>query len=142
MRMEKNSEKKPDIKHLTAVESMVSVERVSLNITQSVIVTTEDKVRLSLESYVKKQSRRTEWIAPFSILVAILAALATANFHDFLLDAATWKAMFLISGIGSLVWLIKALYSLKNPVSIDDLIEDMRSGNTHGNLNKQEEDAK
>ena len=140
--MENNSEKKADIKHLTAVESMVSVERVSLNISQSVIVTTEDKVRLSIESYIKKQNRRTEWIAPFSLLVAIFAALATANFHDFLLDAATWKAMFLITSIGSLVWLIKSLYFLKDPVTIDDLIEDIKTGNTYGSLDEQEEDAK
>jgi hypothetical protein len=66
--------------HITAVENMVTVERVSLNISQSVIVTTEDKVRLSLESYIKKQNRRSEYIAPFSLLIAIIATLTTADF--------------------------------------------------------------
>ena len=140
--MGNDSEERKETKHLTAVESMVSVERVSLNISQSVIVTTEDKMRLSLDSYIKKQSRKTDWIAPFSLLVAILATFATASFHDFIFDAATWKAMFLMTGIGSLVWLIKSLYFLKNPLTIDDLIEDIRTGNTYGSLDDHEEDAK
>ena len=122
--------------HITAVENMVTVERVSLNISQSVIVTTEDKVRLSLESYIKKQNRRSEYIAPLSLLIAIIATLATADFHDFLLDSATWKAMFVITGIIALGWLFRSILFLRDQVSIDDLIDDLKRGNSVTNDNQ------
>jgi uncharacterized membrane protein YciS (DUF1049 family) len=122
--------------HITAVENMVTVERVSLNISQSVIVTTEDKVRLSLESYIKKQNRRLEYIAPFSLLIAIIATLTTADFHDFLLDSATWKAMLVITGIIALGWFFRSILFLRDQVSIDDLIDDLKRGNSVTNDDK------
>ena len=140
--MEQSSERKADIEHLTALESMVSVETISLNISQSVIVTTEDKVRITLEAYVKSTGKKTEWVAPFSLIIAIFATLATANFHDFILDAPTWKAMFIMSGIGSVAWLVKSLFALKNTISIDDLINELKTGNTNGNLDVDKEEVK
>lgn len=127
--MDNNSEVNTD-QHVAAVQNMVTVERVSLNISQSVIVTTEDKARLSLESFIKKQNRRSEYIAPLSVLIAIVATLATADFHDFILEAATWKAMFVITGIIALGWLFRSVLFLRNEVSIDDLIDDLKRGNS------------
>ena len=136
-----NNVKEPESKHITALESMVSVDRISLNISQSVIVTTEDKMRLSLESYIKSLSRKTEWVAPLSLLVAIFATLATANFHDFLFEAATWKAMFVMTGLGSLAWLIKSLLALRNTITIEELIDELKTGNSNGTPSSSEEDA-
>ena len=82
----------------TLVEQLVSVERVSFNVAQSVIVTTEDKIRLSLGSYLQKTERRSDWIAPASLLIAILATLVTTTFNDFIFSGATWKAVFIIVG--------------------------------------------
>ncbi len=113
----------------TSVEQLVSVERVSLNVAQSVIVTTEDKIRLSLASYLKNSKRRTDWIAPLSILVAIIATLVTATFNDFVLSSATWKAIFVITGFGAAFWLIKTLFDLRNKTTIEELIEEIKTGN-------------
>jgi len=122
--------------HISAVENMVSVDRISLNMSQSVIVTTEDKIRLCLELYLKNINKRRDFIAPLSLLIAIVATLVTANFQDFFLDAATWKAMFVITGLVSIVWLIRSIMSLKDKTSIDDLIENIKSGNTYINTDQ------
>lgn len=137
-----NNVKEPESTHIRALESMVSVDRISLNISQSVVVTTEDKMRLSLESYIKSLSRKTEWVAPFSLLVAIFATLATANFHDFLLEAATWKAMFVMAGLGALAWLIKSLLALRNTITIEELIDELKTGNSNGIPSSSEGEAK
>ena len=139
--MNKNVEE-PESKHITALESMVSVDRISLNISQSVIVTTEDKMRLSLESYIKSLSRKTEWVAPLSLLVAIFATLATANFHDFLLEAATWKAMFVMTGLGAFTWLIRSLLALRDTIPIEELIDELKTGNSNGNSGSSKGDAR
>ena len=120
---------KNDSNRQTSVEQLVSVERVSFNVAQSVIVTTEDKVRLSLESYQRNVKRGTDWIAPLSVLTALIATLSTATFNNFILDSSTWKAVFIIAAIGSAIWLIKALLSLRDKVSLDELIEEIKTGN-------------
>ncbi|ABA56698.1 hypothetical protein Noc_0165 [Nitrosococcus oceani ATCC 19707] len=113
----------------TLVEQLVSVERISFNVTQSVIVTTEDKIRLSLSSYLQNAKRRSDWIAPASLLIAILATLVTATFNDFILSGATWKAVFIIVGLGAAIWLIRALLFLRDKSTIEELIEEIKTGN-------------
>lgn len=115
--------------NITSVEQLVSVERVSLNVKQSVIVTTEDKIRLSLDSYLRSSQRHTDWVAPLSLLITIIATLVTATFNDLGLSSATWKAIFVIAGIGSAIWLIKALLALRNMTTIEELIDEIKTGN-------------
>lgn len=111
------------------VERIVSVDRIAFNVSQSVVVTTEDKIRLALDSYLKGAQKRTEWIAPFGILVAIITTLVTATFNDWLFSAATWKAVFVLVGIASFGWLISSLLYLRKKETVDDLINDLKATN-------------
>ena len=111
------------------VEQLVSVDRIALNVSQSVVVTTEDKIRLALDSYLKGARRRTEWIAPLGLLVAVLTTLITATFNNWVLSAATWKAIFVLVGIGALIWLLWALLGLRNNATVDDLIDELKAAN-------------
>lgn len=115
----------------TLVEQLVSVERVSFNINQSVIVTTEDKIRLTLDSYLKNTKKKSEWVAPLSLLIAIITTLVTTTFNDFLLSDATWKAIFIIAGIGSAGWLFQTLLALRDKATIEDLIDEIKTGNRY-----------
>lgn len=118
------------------IQQLVSVERVSLNLSQSVIVTTEDKLRLRLHAYISLTEKTKEWIAPCSLLISLLLALISADFKDFLLPSATWKAIFIISAILSLLWLLLSLRKAFNSRSIDTLIEEIKSDIGSGDISQ------
>ncbi len=65
------------------IQQLVSVEKVSLNLSQSVVVTTEDKLRLKLQIHLSETERSKEWIAPLSILVSLTLTLLSADFKNF-----------------------------------------------------------
>jgi phosphoglycerol transferase MdoB-like AlkP superfamily enzyme len=109
------------------IQQLVSVERVSLNLSQSVIVTTEDKLRLKLQAHLSTAEKTKDWIAPFSLLVSLSLALLSADFKDFLFSAATWKALFIIAAVLSLGWLATTLRQAFRSHSIDSLIEEIKS---------------
>lgn len=68
------------------------------NIKQELVITTVDKLKLCLIEHKDHLRSRREWIGPASLLVAFVTTLAVADFRTALgLDAATWKAMFLIA---------------------------------------------
>ena len=56
----------------------------------------------------------------------------TTTFNDFVLSGATWKAIFIITGIGSAGWLFQALLALRNKTTIEDLIDEIKTGNRCG----------
>ncbi|MCI5115648.1 MAG: hypothetical protein D3921_02755 [Candidatus Electrothrix sp. AW1] len=124
-----NDNKALDNNKQNLVEKLVSVDRISFNVNQSVIVTTEDKIYLSLGRYLQNEKRRVEWIAPLSLLLAIITTLVTATFQDFILSGSTWKAIFIVTGIVAVFWLIRSLLFLGNRSSIEDLIKEIKTGN-------------
>lgn len=115
------------VTHQKLAELLVSVERITFNVSQSVIVTTEDKIRLAVESYNKRAKNKTEWIAPFSLLLSVTATMVTADFKDFILSEDTWRAIFILVGVASTLWLANTLRVLRHSPSINDLINDLKS---------------
>ncbi|RJP79258.1 MAG: hypothetical protein C4522_10385 [Desulfobacteraceae bacterium] len=109
------------------IQQLVSVEKVSLNLAQFVVVTTEDKLRLKLQNHLSEAEKSKEWIAPLSLLVSLSLALLSADFKDFFLPADTWKAIFIISTVTSCIWMIFALKRAFCTRSIDSLIEEIKS---------------
>ena len=109
------------------IQQLVSVERVSLNLSQSVIVTTEDKLRLRLQAHLSAAEKTKDWIAPFFLLVSLSLALLSADFKDLLFSASTWKAFFIIAAILSAVWLAFTLRQAFHSRSLDSLIEEIKS---------------
>ena len=113
------------------VEQLVSVERVSLNVSQSLILTTEDKLKICLNSHVKKIEKSKEWVAPFSLLSALLLSLITADFKQALLSPETWRALFIIAALLSGVWLLFSLRNSFQSRSIDTVIDEIRNNAQH-----------
>ena len=105
-----------------SIESLVNVSEVHLNVSQEVIVTTEDKMRLCLSEHLKRMEKRKSWVAPLGILGAIVVTLVTSTFKDMGLDAATWKAVFIITGLISLCWLIHSVKESWNSEKMEDII--------------------
>lgn len=78
--------------------------RFHINLSQEVIVITEDRFRLCLQSHADRLTAREKWIAPVSLLATFLVVLATSEFKQFVLPAATWQAVFVICSVGAFVW--------------------------------------
>jgi hypothetical protein len=93
---------------------------------QDVIITTEDKLKLTLTNYSAKIGRKKDWIAPFGIAITTLTILLTSTFKDFLIQSNTWQAIFIIIFIGSLIWLIISLRYAFKEISIDDIIIELK----------------
>lgn len=106
--------------------------KVSTNIAQDIIVTTVDKAKLCLIEHQKTLSAKDGWIAPLGIIIPVIAALVTADFtKQFIgLGPAIWQAIFILSAIGSFVWLLLASYHAIDAAQrggLDDLIDKLKA---------------
>lgn len=96
------------------------------NLQQVVLVTTTDKVRLCLLEHQTHLSKANDWVAPAGVVIAAIATLCAADFKSFIFDASVWKALFIITAIGSTMWLVRALISLwkgRKHRGIDQVLE-------------------
>lgn len=100
--------------------------RVHFNLDQNAIITTEDKVRLVLLTHLAILEKKKSWIAPAGIFITIPTSFVTTNFKDFWLKAATWEAVFLLSGVASFVWLLVALKQAYSAPNVDDIVSELK----------------
>ncbi len=92
---------------------------------QEVIKVTKDKILLWLSSHEKGIGRKYGWVAPMGVFLTIIVTLVTSKFEDIGLHAATWKAIFILSCIGSLVWLLWAINVARKSKKIEDSVEEL-----------------
>jgi hypothetical protein len=97
------------------------------DLNQQVIQITLDRLCLVLDRHVNKVTRSRDWIAPAGILVSILLTFASTTFRDNMLKADVWSAVFLLVGVGTLVWLIVTLVRRTKAESVDDLVARIKS---------------
>lgn len=97
-----------------------------LNLSQDAIVITEDKVRLCLIEHLGRMEAKKDWIAPAGVLLTLLITFATTTFQDFGLKAATWQAIFVISAVLSLAWLIWAAKAAWSAPGVEDVVAIMK----------------
>ena len=83
------------------------------NTVQTIIVTTEDKIRNYLHDYARAGATRTEWIAPLALAVSLATTLLTSEFKLALGVAKEyWAAIFVLGLCGTLIWLVVSLIRL------------------------------
>jgi hypothetical protein len=89
-------------------KSLLSGSTLHQNLTQEIILTTSDKMRLHLRSYESGLRASMSWTTPLSILISLLAALVvTTEFKEtFGIGKEVWHAAFLLSSIGSFIWFL------------------------------------
>jgi hypothetical protein len=98
---------------------------IHMNVGQEMVVTTVDKLRLCLIENRDSLADKKEWVTPLSLFVTFVATLAATDFHDFLLKASVWNAIYVIGAGSSLIWLVRALFKAwnnRNLGSIDTII--------------------
>lgn len=110
------------------VGQLINVSEVHLNVSQEVIITTEDKIRICLSEHLKRMEKKRGWIAPSGIFITIVIVLITSTFKDIGIDAATWRAIFILSGIISAGWLIWSIREALKSEKIEDIVSELKKG--------------
>ena len=115
------------------------------NLTQEIIVTNTDKVKLILNDHHKIVKKKIEWVNPVAIFITVLATILTAKFDEtkFGLTPQTWQAIFVVTCIASFIWsvvlIINALRFYKQG-TIEQCIDKMKiNTNINGNQTQQEQ---
>jgi Flp pilus assembly protein TadB len=110
-----------------SIASAIEVKKVHLNVSQEVIVTTEDKVKLCLQKHLQYLEKKRGWSTPLGIFLTVIAALITTNFKNIGLTSDTWQAIFIIIGALSLVWLSLSIYQATKVETIEDIIAELKA---------------
>jgi hypothetical protein len=104
------------------LQQLTSNVQVTLNLGQNIIMTTEDKVRLAVTQHLSAMEQRNGWVAPVGILITIFAAFVTADFKQAILSPAQWHAVFLVTGVITFAWCIRAIYRAIRAPSVDEFV--------------------
>lgn len=102
------------------------------NLKSDIVEITHDKLENVLLKFYQKHLLRTIWFNPLSLLVGVALTLTTADFKTNALgiEGTTWKAIFIIALISSLIWLVVSLIRLAanwNETSLDYLISKIKN---------------
>jgi len=108
-------------------QELVTFEQVHVNVSQTLIITTEDRMNLWLREVIGRIKKQSEWIAPLGLVVAITLTLTTTSFNNFLLPSATWHAMFVIIDVVAFLWLVLSLRHLRKPLIIAEEIKQLKT---------------
>ncbi|WP_342804461.1 hypothetical protein [Alteromonas sp. M12] len=96
----------------TGDESRFVNERRS-NVKSDLIEITEDKLENILIKHIKRMGTRKGWLAPLGLFISVVLANVSATFSaKFGIPASTWEAIFVLSAIGSGVWLLVSLIAM------------------------------
>ncbi len=103
---------------------------VHTNVSQDIVVVTEDKLELCLIKHQNNLKAKNDWKTPVGIFLALLSSLIAADFSEFLtLPAETWQALFILgstfSGMWSLISIIKAFKS-RNSSDVRKIIDELK----------------
>ncbi|MBM4137097.1 MAG: hypothetical protein FJ241_09760 [Nitrospira sp.] len=111
-------------------QELVTFEHIHVNVSQTLVITTEDKIHLWLSKFSTKLERRREWIAPFGLVISITLALSTSSFNNFIFPSDTWLAIFVLLDVASVIWLFNALKHSRKIPSIKEAIEELKTFST------------
>lgn len=97
------------------------------NLTQDVVLTTEDKLRLALIQHRETLNSRAEWLGAGTLTLSFLSTLLLTQFKDIgPLSASTWQAVYLIFFLLALTRFINILvkmYVNRKKATIDYVIK-------------------
>jgi hypothetical protein len=112
-------------------EDLTRQMTVHKNLTQEIIVTNTDKVKLILHEHHKIVKKKNDWVNPVAIFITVLATILTAKFDEtkFGLSPQIWQAIFVVTCIGSFIWsfiLIFNAFRYFKDGTIEQCIEKMK----------------
>jgi hypothetical protein len=102
---------------------------VYVNLGQGIILTNEDKIRICLMEHLGRMEGKRAWFVPLGIFLTILVVFPTTTFHDFLVSGDTWRAVFILCGGISFIWLIIAVIRSRVSSSLEDVVDAIKRTN-------------
>ncbi|EJG1619284.1 hypothetical protein BT052_RS12580 [Vibrio parahaemolyticus] len=114
----------------TYARKTVNITHTHTNIDQQLIQITEDRLKLILIEHTNHLNKKSEWIAPASILLTVLVVFATTDFKQAYFSADTWHAIFVMCGALSLGWLAKSLAYLRQSKNVEDIIKCIKANDS------------
>jgi len=91
-----------------------------LNLSQDMIVISEDRLRLQLNDLVTSAGRGRKWQTPAAMLVTEVAAFAGPNFRStIVLSVEQWNLLFGALTCVTLLWLLKTLVNAWSAPAVD-----------------------
>ncbi len=125
MTMPKASPRKGAIIELEQ-EDLKSDVIIHKNLTQDVLLTTEDKMKLTLIEYREVLASRAEWLGAGVLALSFLSSLLFTGFKDIgPLKASTWQAIyaiFFILSFGRFVTVVYKMYVNRKKATINYVI--------------------
>lgn len=102
------------------------------NVKSDVVEITHDKLENCLLKFYRRHLLRSAWFNPLSLGIGVSLTLATAEFKQtvFGVEAAAWKAFFVIALIGAVIWLAVSIVSLAvrwKETTIEFLIDQIKN---------------
>lgn len=115
-----------DTDQLLLVANSPLVNKVHANVSQELMVLTEDKVHLCLKNHLDNLQAQTAWHTPSALFLSILVTFATTTFRDvFYLKGDTWQGFFLFCGVASAAWTIATVFTAIRTPSKKAVIQDI-----------------
>ena len=125
MTMPRSSPRKGAIIELEQ-EDLKSDVIIHKNLTQDVLLTTEDKMKLTLIEYREVLASRAEWLGAGVLALSFLSSLLFTSFKDIgSLKASTWQAIyaiFFILSFGRFVIVLYKMYVNRKKATINYVI--------------------
>ena len=111
--------------------TIVGVDEIHENTSTQIITITTDKLKIILIEHLHKVERSKAWHAPLSLFAAIVLVFCSAEFKDaFGIQASAWCAIFVLSGLASLAWLVVTLFQIKSSITVEDVIDNIKNKNS------------
>lgn len=97
------------------------------NIAPELLFVDVAKLKNDLRDYSDAIKQTSDWVSVVSLAISLILANCTSNFQEFLgLSSATWKAIFVIGMVASIIWVVVVLvrlYRYKDKYNVDNLIK-------------------
>ena len=101
------------------------------NTDQSLILITEDKLRVILYEHRDKNNQFYSWTTPLGVFVSCFLATITSTFgNTWGIPASTWEAMFIMCTVGTGIWSLGAginAFRHRKGRATDDLIDTIKN---------------
>jgi hypothetical protein len=121
------------------VDESIRQSVVRVNVSQQMIILTEDRVRLRLDHFLRMEKKRREWYVPAGMLLTEIAASVTSTFHGAIgVSGVEWQAVFQVITVMTAVWLMCALTTVRRGASVDSLIDSLKHCQHAGNRPPEE----
>ncbi len=105
------------------------VATMSYNVEQDLILVTEDKLKICLQSHVNTLGQQAAWLVPFGIFLTIASTLYTSTFKDLAhLKADQVQTIYFVGAVVTIAWTCWKLPAAFRRTTVNKLILQIKEG--------------